>query len=513
MLENTAGRAEIVRVTTLAADGPGSFAAAVGGGSADVTRIVVFDVSGECRMPVLKGDVHGRVTIARENLWVAGQTAPGPGDGSGRGFTLVGALVVRTGFVVVEHLRIQPIDGAPDADEAKFGEARGLRCFMSPANGSRDGRNTFFCFRNLTIRWTQDVNMGVGGGGSPWRTGRWGYPENVVVDNCLFAEPLNQHMHLDRGSYLGGWNRCLNVTAGAQRVLLRGNLFASGVTRVPQAAQGSSCLVVNNYTFNYGLRHPDSAFRWPMHLNTKNGVRTPYAYEDHEGQDALLVDIAANYAEAGNKTALPGPPWHYVGPHALRMEGREGGLGDLPPNELWDNGDNKVVSYYDPRTAPPNGQPNRFNPRLASRPYYEATTVAPESPWLHLVERPHFPLPAELLPADAVRAHCLAHAGAFPAARDAVDRRIVRQIEARTHSPAARAEPGYRPVAATTAPTSIPYDPGDGVPFRQRHPLLAVDANGLTRLENWLVDQHLAAGGSAETVEVAPRWLARGGAS
>jgi hypothetical protein len=320
-------------------------------------------------------------------------------------------------------------------------------------------------------------------------------------------------MHLDEGSYLGGWNRCLNVTAGAQRVLLRGNLFASGVTRVPQAAQGSSCLVVNNYTFNYGLRHRNSAFRWPMQLNPKNDVRTPYAYEDHEGQDALLVGIAANYAEAGNKTALPGPPWHYTGTHALQMEGREGGFGRLPPSELWDNGDNKVVSYYDPRTAPPNELPNRFNPRLASRPYYEATTVAPQSPWLHLVDRPHFPLPAEVLPADAVRTHCLAHAGAFPAARDAVDRRIVRQVEARTHAPAARSEPGYRPVAATTAPAAIPDDPGAGVVVQPHHPLLTVEANGLTRLENWLVERHLAAGGSAATVEVAPRWLACGAAS
>jgi hypothetical protein len=375
MLENTGGRAEIVHVRTLAASGPGSLAAAVGG-TADITRVVVFDVSGECRMPIHKGDVHAPLSIARENLWIAGQTAPDPGDGTGRGFTLVGGLIVRTGFIVVEHLRIQPIDGVPDPDDPKFTDARGVRCFTNPEHGARDGRNLFFCFRNLTIRWTQDVNMDVGGWGAPWRTGHWGYPENVVIDNCLFAEPLNQHMHLDEGTYLGGWNRCLNVTAGAQQVLVRGNLFASGVTRVPQAAQGSSCFVVNNYTFNYGLLHPGSAFRWPMHLNTKNDVRTPYAYEHYGGQDALLVSVAGNFAEAGNKTALPGPPWHYVGPRSLWVEGREGGFGRLPPTELWDSGDNRVISYYDPRTAPPNDQPNLFNPRLAERPYYEATTVA-----------------------------------------------------------------------------------------------------------------------------------------
>lgn len=501
MLDNTNGKSEIVHVTNLNADGPGSFKEAVTGGTSDKTRIVVFDVSGECELPIKKGDVYDRITVKRENLWIAGQTAPDPGDGTGRGFTLKGGLSFRRGYLVVEHIRVQPIDGHPNPEEAKYSDARGITVFTNPAD-SRIGKNEFFCFRNITIRWTQDVAMGVGGWAN-WSVGDFSYPENIVIDNCLFAEPLNQHMDLEEGGYVGGWNRGFNFVSGAQKGLFRGNLHASAVVRTPQVSQGTSSLIVNNYTYNYGAYNPGSSFLWPIHVNAKHVDN--YAYENFTGQHAILVGVASNYAEAGNKTKLPGPPYTYTGARNIDNIGPVGSIG---PNKWWDDGNNKVISYYDPSTAPLNDYPNEFNPNLAQTPYYETYAGAPNTPFLEVVSEPPFPLPSVVFTADQTKEHCLNYAGAWPGSRDKVDQRIIDEVRDKVHSPVATSEIGYTPVTTVkNTPPSIPDEPSDGQ-LDSSSALLQEEENGLTQLENWLVSQHIAAGGCLKTAYIAPEWIA-----
>ncbi len=88
----------ILRVTTLAADGPGSFKAAV---ETSGPRIVVFEVGGVIDM--------GRttLTIAEPFLTIAGQTAPSPG------ITLIrGGIDLKAHDVIVRHIRIRTgVDG------------------------------------------------------------------------------------------------------------------------------------------------------------------------------------------------------------------------------------------------------------------------------------------------------------------------------------------------------------------------------------------------------------------
>src|SRR3546814_6779661 len=82
---------KIIRVTTLAPDGPGSFKAAI---EAKGPRIVVFEVGGVIDM--------GRTTLTITQPWltIAGQTAPGPG------ITLIRTGIdVKTHDVVMRHLR------------------------------------------------------------------------------------------------------------------------------------------------------------------------------------------------------------------------------------------------------------------------------------------------------------------------------------------------------------------------------------------------------------------------
>src|SRR5687767_15113871 len=88
----------ILRVTSLAADGPGSLRAAL---EAKGPRIIVFEVGGVIDL--------GRATLSIDEpfLTIAGQTAPSPG------ITIIrGGLDIRTHDVIVRHIRIRTgVDG------------------------------------------------------------------------------------------------------------------------------------------------------------------------------------------------------------------------------------------------------------------------------------------------------------------------------------------------------------------------------------------------------------------
>src|SRR6185295_343164 len=85
---------QVIRVTNLNADGPGSFRAAVDTAG---PRIVVFEVGGVI-------DLGAKTMTVREPfVTVAGQTAPSPGISFIRG-----GMDVATHDVVVRHIRIRP---------------------------------------------------------------------------------------------------------------------------------------------------------------------------------------------------------------------------------------------------------------------------------------------------------------------------------------------------------------------------------------------------------------------
>src|SRR5688572_10030135 len=87
----------VLRVTTLAASGPGSFAEAV---TASGPRIVVFEVGGVVDLGMKE------LRITEPFLTIAGQTAPLPG------ITFIkGGLTIATHDVVIRHVRVRPGDG------------------------------------------------------------------------------------------------------------------------------------------------------------------------------------------------------------------------------------------------------------------------------------------------------------------------------------------------------------------------------------------------------------------
>src|SRR3982750_2780496 len=85
---------KIIRVTTLAAEGPGSLTAAL---ETRGPRVIVFEVGGVI-------DLGGKSVKLREGkVTIAGQTAPDPG------ITLIkGELEVFAKDVIVQHISIRP---------------------------------------------------------------------------------------------------------------------------------------------------------------------------------------------------------------------------------------------------------------------------------------------------------------------------------------------------------------------------------------------------------------------
>jgi hypothetical protein len=85
---------EVIKVTSLAADGPGSLQEAL---STPGPRIVVFEVGGVIDMGLKT------LVLDSPNVTVAGQTAPSPG------ITIIrGGMDIRAHDAIVQHLRIRP---------------------------------------------------------------------------------------------------------------------------------------------------------------------------------------------------------------------------------------------------------------------------------------------------------------------------------------------------------------------------------------------------------------------
>src|SRR5690606_17739039 len=95
---------QIIRVTSLAASGPGTLRAAL---EAQGPRTIVFETSGNI-------DLGGRILdIKSPYVTIAGQTAPAPG------ITLIrGGIQTYTHDIIVQHIKIRPGSGAGSVVDA-----------------------------------------------------------------------------------------------------------------------------------------------------------------------------------------------------------------------------------------------------------------------------------------------------------------------------------------------------------------------------------------------------------
>ena len=234
---------EVIVVTSLADEGPGTFREACETGGA---RIIVFNVSGVIR---LSSPIHLRAPY----VTIAGQTAPGDG------VCLTGAsFLIDTHDVVIRHMRFRR--GAQDV------------AFRDDAIGGNPVGNIMI--DHCSASWGLDENMSIyrhvynrdeTGHGLKLPT------VNITIQNSVFSEAMDTYNHA-----FGG-------TIGGHNCMFARNLFASNISRNCSVGMNEGFNFVNNVTFNWWNRSVDG------------------------GDNTSLFNIINNYFKPGPITPLDKP--------------------------------------------------------------------------------------------------------------------------------------------------------------------------------------------------------------
>ncbi|GLU44896.1 hypothetical protein Musp01_25200 [Muricauda sp. NBRC 101325] len=206
---------EIIHVTNLNEDGPGSLVAAM---KASGPRIVVFDVGGTIEWTKEQ-------YIINPNITIAGETAPSPG------ITITGnTLGIRASEVIVRFLRIRIGDDAtPDNN------IDGIRIINTTSGTIMKNIIVDHC----DISLASDENLSFQGNALGASNASL---QNVTVQNCMISDPLGEYDY----AILIGENL-------ANLSILRNGLFNIG-NRGPEHTYGDGSTgleFVNNIIYNY----------------------------------------------------------------------------------------------------------------------------------------------------------------------------------------------------------------------------------------------------------------------
>ncbi len=217
---------QILKVTTLASEGPGSFRAAL---ETAGPRIIVFEVGG-----VIDLD-RNTLKVTEPFVTIAGQTAPSPG------ITFIkGGMDIATHDVIVQHIRIR----VGEAGQAKF------------SGWNEDAISTLSAYNivvdHCSLTWATDENLSASGprftGETPddWRKGT---SHDLTYTNNIIAESLSWSTHNklehSKGSLIHD-----NITG----LLIAGNLYAHNYERNALFKGGVHAVMANNFIYNPGLR-------------------------------------------------------------------------------------------------------------------------------------------------------------------------------------------------------------------------------------------------------------------
>ena len=294
MVEPTQGGAggRIIRVTTLAKDGPGSFKEAV---ESKGPRIVVFEVGGVIDLGL------DSLLISEPYLTIAGQTAPSPG------ITLIrGGIDLKAHDVIISHLRVMTgRDGQPN-----------LSGWEADAFSTVGAHNVII--EHNSFLWALDENMSASG---PRFTGntvdewRKGTTHKVLFRENLAAEGLADASH-PKGEHSKGSLIHDNATG----IVFYRNVWAHNVERSPLLKGGVQALMVNNLIYNPGHR--------AVHYNLMNLEWTGHDYVTGE------LTAVGNVMRGGNDTD-PGLPFLMLGGDGdLKFYGRDNRAVDRHGNPL-----------------------------------------------------------------------------------------------------------------------------------------------------------------------------------
>jgi hypothetical protein len=212
--------AEVLRVTSLAGDGQGTLRDAL---RKSGPRLIVFEVGGVI-------DLGKRALNVREpRVFIAGQTAPGPG------ITIIrGGIAVEASHTVIQHLCVRPGDA---------GEATGSG--WEPDGIATTGGPEDVWIDHCSITWSVDENLSA----TTWKSPTGRPSARIHFRNCLIAEGLDNSSH-KKGPHSKG----SLVYGGTQQVAIVGCLYSSNVERNPLFQPDTSGVIVNNLICNPGQR-------------------------------------------------------------------------------------------------------------------------------------------------------------------------------------------------------------------------------------------------------------------
>lgn len=281
----------IIRVTTLAKDGPGSFKAAI---EAKGPRIVVFEVGGIIDMG------REELKITEPFLTIAGQTAPAP-------VTLIKTGIdLKTHDVIISHLRIQT-----GADNQPHFSGWEPDAFSTVA-----AQNVVI--EHCSFLWALDENMSASGprfSGKSLADWRAGTSHDVVFRENLAAEGLAFASH-SKGEHSKGSLIHDNTTG----ISFYRNVWAHNVERSPLIKGGAQVSMVNNLIYNPGHRavhYNLMALEWVGH---------PYATGE--------ITAVGNVLRGGNNTDAGLPFLTLGGDGDLAFYGRDNRAVDRFGNAL-----------------------------------------------------------------------------------------------------------------------------------------------------------------------------------
>ncbi|MCP4454433.1 MAG: hypothetical protein GY809_23500, partial [Planctomycetes bacterium] len=249
----------IIRVTTLDAQGPGSFTEAV---AAKGPRIIVFEVGGVIDLQ------KKSITIREPFVTIAGQTAPSPG------ITFIrGGINIAAHDVIVRHIAVRP--GEAGAQKKSGWEVDGIA--TSSYNIILD---------HCSCSWATDENLSASGPrfeGDTLEDWRKNTSHRVTFSHCIIAEGLSRSTHA-KGEHSKG----SLIHDNATDIAIIGNLYASNVRRNPYFKGGVRGVVVNNLIVNPG--------RAAMHYGLQSG--------EWQGHDPVTghMAIVGNVMEHGLDT-------------------------------------------------------------------------------------------------------------------------------------------------------------------------------------------------------------------
>lgn len=221
---------------------------------------------------------------------------------------------------------------------------------------------------HCSVTWAVDENLSASG---PRLEGPEATSHNITFSNCIIAEGLDDSTH-KKGPHSKGsliHDCCTNIA-------IIGNLYAHNVQRNPYFKAHCTGVIVNNVIYNPG--------------NAAIQVR----YSNSEWRDAPMKPVNPRVSVVGN----------------VMIHGRDTREGLALVSTQGD------VYLEDNLATDAEGKP-----------------VAQTSGDINILkQKPSWPEGLEALPASQVIDHIAAHVGARPKDRDAIDQRIIRDLQQRT---------------------------------------------------------------------------------